>query len=206
MAINSSGDILYVSDNAAGLIYTFTVSASGTLSQNGGPVNSLGSATGSPGLMAIDPTGSFLYVDDITNGVVSLFNITSGTPAFGAFYPTGFTTNGPVGMDIASLPSATYVLTANQTAGNVWAFQILNSGVLATPISSGNVSAPTGIAVDPENQFAYTANQGDGTVGIFELNVPCPTVVQPVCQIGTKATETNPPAGGSAPFDVVLTN
>jgi DNA-binding beta-propeller fold protein YncE len=190
MAINSSGDILYVSDNAAGLIYTFTVSASGTLSQNGSPVNSLGSATGSPGLMAIDPTGSFLYVDDITNGVVSLFNITTGTPVFAANYPN----------------TATFVLTANQGSNNVWAFQILNSGILNTPISSGSVSAPTGLAVDPENAFAYTANQGDGTVGIFELNAACPTTVQPVCQVGTIKTETNPPSGGSQPFDVVLTN
>ncbi len=207
MAINSSGDILYVSDNAAGLIYTFTVSASGILSQNGSPVNSLGSATGSPGLMAIDPTGSFLYVDDITNGVVSLFNITSGTPAFGAIYPSTFSTTTPVGIAIASLPAATYVLTANQQAGNVWAFQILNNGVLSVPpLSSGSVSAPTGLAVDSTNAFAYTANQGDGTVGIFELNIACPTTVQPVCQIGTVKTEKNPPSGGSAPFDVVLTN
>ncbi len=206
MAVNSAGTILYVSDNQAGTIFTFTISSTGSLAQNGPAVASLGTSNGSPGLMVIDPTGSFLYVDDLTNGVVSMFNITSGTPTFGAFFPTGFTTNGPVGMAIASLSSATYVLTANQNANNTWAFQILNAGILSSPIASGSVSAPTGLAVDPLNAFAYTANQGSSSVGIFQLNIPCPSTVMPVCQIGTVATEKNPPSGGSAPFGIALTN
>jgi len=206
MTINSAGTILYVSDNQAGTIYTFTISSTGMLAQNGSAVPSLGTSNGSPGLMVIDPTGSFLYVDDLTNGVVSLFNITSVNPSFGAFYPTGFTTNVPVGMAIASLSSATYVLTANQNANNTWAFQILNSGVLNSPIASGSVSAPTGLVVDPQNAFAYTANQGSSSVGIFQLNVACPSTITPVCQIGTVSTEKNPPSGGSAPFGIVLTN
>jgi 6-phosphogluconolactonase len=206
--LNSSGSILYVADNKAGLIFTFAVNSNGTLSQSGVAVPSLpGGATGSPGLMTIDPTGSFLYVDDLTNGVVVLFNITTGSPVVGANYPTTFSSNVPVGIGTAVLSSITYVLTANQGAGNTWAFQILNGGILSTPpLSSGSVSAPTGLAVDPQNAFSYTANQGDGTVGVFQLNVACPSIVQAVCQIRTIATETNPPSNGSAPFGVVLTH
>jgi DNA-binding beta-propeller fold protein YncE len=207
LVVNSAGTILYVADNTAGLIYTFTITSTGALSQNGSAVASLGTANGSPGLMTIDPTGSYLYVDDLTSGVVSLFNITTGTPTFGAIYPNTFSTSQPVGIAIAELSSANYVLTANQTTGNTWAFQILNNGVLnVPPLSAGSVSQPTGLAVDPQNAFAYTADQGDGMVGIFQFNIACPTVIQTVCQIGTVATETNPPSDGSAPFDVVLTN
>ncbi|HEY2487315.1 MAG TPA: hypothetical protein VGI36_19395, partial [Candidatus Binataceae bacterium] len=85
--------------------------------------------------------------------------------------------------------------------------QILNGGTLSLPpLSSGSVSSPTGLAVDPQNAFAYTANQGGGTVGIFQLNVACPSIVQAICQRTTIATETNPPSNGSAPFAVVLTH
>jgi len=208
LVVNSSGSILYVADNKAGLIFTFTVNSNGTLSQSGAAVPSLPTgARGSPGLMTIDPTGSFLYVDDLSNGVVVQFNITSGTPVVGANFPAAFTSNVPVGIGVAVLSSITYVLTANQGAGNTWAFQILNGGFLSVPpLSSGSVSAPTGLAVDPQNAFAYTANQGDGTVGIFKLNVACPSIVQAVCQSTTIATETNPPSNGSAPFSVVLTH
>jgi len=157
--------------------------------------------------MTIDPTGSFLYVADLTNGVVVLFNIMTGSPVVGANYPVGFTSNVPLGIATAVLSSITFVLTANQGAGNTWAFQILNGGTLSIPpLSSGSVSAPSGLAVDPQNAFAYTANQGDGTVGIFKLNVACPNIVQATCQIGTIATEANPPPNGSAPFGVVLTH
>jgi 6-phosphogluconolactonase (cycloisomerase 2 family) len=208
LVVNSSGSILYVADNKTGLIYTFTVNSNGTLSQSGVAVPSLpAGARGSPGLMTIDPTGSFLYVDDLTNGVVVQFNITTGSPVVGTNFPATFTSNVPVGIGIAVLSSITYVLTANQGAGNTWAFQILNGGSLSLPpLSSGSVSAPTGLAVDPRNAFAYTANQGDGTVGIFKLNVACPSIVQAVCQSTTIATETNPPSNGSAPFSVVLTH
>ena len=209
LVTNSGASILYVADNAAGLIYTFTINSStGALSQNGQPVPSLPSnVNGSPGLMTIDPTGSYLYFTDLVNGVVVQSNITAGTPAIGATFPATFSTTTPVGIQIASLSSATYVMTANQGAGNTWAFQILNGGGLVTPpFSAGSVSKPTGLAVDPQNAFEYTADQGDGTVGIFQLNHACPQVVQTVCQIGTIASETNPPSNGSAPFDVVLTN
>ncbi|HEY2486128.1 MAG TPA: beta-propeller fold lactonase family protein, partial [Candidatus Binataceae bacterium] len=162
LVLNSSGSILYVADNKAGLIYTFTVNSNGTLSQSGVAVPNLPTgARGSPGLMTIDPTGSFLYVDDLTNGVVIQFNITTGSPVVGTNYPATFTGNVPVGIGIAVLSSINYVLTANQGAGNTWAFQILNGGTLSLPpLSSGSVSSPTGLAVDPQNAFAYTANQG----------------------------------------------
>ena len=208
LILNSKGSILYVADNKAGLIYTFTVNSNGTLAQSGAAVPSLpGGARGSPGLMTIDPTGSFLYVDDLTNGVVVQFNITTGSPVVGANFPATFTSNVPVGIGTAVLSSITYVLTANQGAGNTWAFQILNGGILSLPpLSSGSVSAPTGLAVDPQNAFAYTANQGDGTLGIFQLNVACPSIVQAICQRATIATESTPPSNGSAPFAVVLTH
>jgi 6-phosphogluconolactonase (cycloisomerase 2 family) len=208
LVLNSSGSILYVADNKAGLIYTFTVNSNGTLSQSGAAVASLPTgARGSPGLMIIDPTGSFLYVGDLTNGVVIQFNITTGSPVVGTNYPATFTSNVPVGIGIAVLSSITYVLTANQGAGNTWAFQILNGGTLSLPpLATGSVSSPTGLAIDPQNAFAYTANQGNGTIGIFQLNVGCPSIVQAICQSSTIATESNPPSDGSAPFSVVLTH
>jgi 6-phosphogluconolactonase (cycloisomerase 2 family) len=206
MAVNSGGTTLYLADNKAGLIYTFSISSSGTLAQVGSPVQSLGVSNGSPGLMVIDPTGFYLYVDDLTNGVVAIFNITSGSPVFATIAPSTFTTNTPIGIGIASISSGRFILTANQSANNVWYFQQLNSGLLSTPIAYGNVANPTGLTVDSQNAFVYTANQGSSSVGIFQLNVACPTTIQVLCQIGSVATEKNPPSGGSGPFGIVLGN
>jgi len=205
LVINSAGSTMYVADNTAGLIYTFTINSGGTLTSNGS-VASLGGATGAPGLLAIN--GTNLYVDDINNGVITLFSVSGTTPVFGGNFPSTFASNiDPIGIEIASPSAATYVMTANQMADNVWSFQIQSSGALTLPpTSSSSVSNPTGLAVDPLSAFAYTADQGDGTVGIFQLNVGCPTTIVPACLIGTIASETSPPADGSAPFDVVLTN
>ena len=205
LLINSAGSILYVADNSAGLIYTFTINSDGTLTSNGS-VLSLGTAPGAPGLLAIN--GTNLYVDDINNGVVTQFSTSTGIPVFGANFPSTFQSNiQPVGIAIAAPSAATYVMTANQAANNTWAFQVLNNGFLSVPpTSSSSVSAPTGLAVDPLSAFAYTADQGDGTVGIFQLSVACPTTVVPACLISTINSETSPPSDGSAPFDVVLTN
>src|SRR5208282_1982538 len=65
MAVNSARSILYVADTTAGLIYTFSISSSGTLLQVGTAVPSLGTSNGNPGLMVIDSTGTYLYVDDL---------------------------------------------------------------------------------------------------------------------------------------------
>ena len=58
-----SAQFLYVSDNTAGLLYTYSIGSNGSLTQVGGAVASLGTA---PGLMAIaiDSTQSYLLVDD----------------------------------------------------------------------------------------------------------------------------------------------
>ena len=204
LIINSS--TLYVADNTAGLMYTFTINSDGTLTSLGSVPNLGPATTGAPGLLAIN--GTNLYVDDISNGVVSQFSITGTTPIWGGNFPSTLTNSiQPVGIQIAAPSAATYVMTANQAANNAWSFQVQSSGALTLPpTSSASVSAPTGLAVDPLGQFAYTADQGDGTVGIFQLNVGCPSIIVPACLFKTIPSETNPPADGSAPFDVILSN
>lgn len=207
LVISADGSTLFVSDNTAGLIFTFTINTDGTLTINGSPVPNLnGTAKGSPGMMAIDPTGDFLYVTDIAKGVVSMFNVSSLPMTAGGNYPSTFTTNtGTIGIGTAILASVNYVITTNQQAGNTWAFQIQASGALTLPPNSaGTVSSPTGMAIDPTNSYLYTANQSDSTVGIFKLNAACPSTIQPVCPVTTKPTQNNPPSGGTGPFFVVL--
>ncbi|MGO9449655.1 MAG: lactonase family protein [Candidatus Binataceae bacterium] len=211
MAVNSAGTILYIADTTAGLIYTFSINTStGALVQvPGSPTPSLGVSNGSPGLMAIDPTGLYLYVGDLTNGLAVMFSIntTTGLPTFGSSQPLTPTSNKPVGIGVAAISSGTFVLTANQNAGNVWGFQEGVNGILATqPVAYGTLSSPTGLVVDPQNAFVYTANQDSSSIGIFELNVACPTTVQVLCQLSSVATEKSPPSGGSGPYAVILGN
>jgi len=209
--VNSAGSILYVADNTAGLIYSYNINTTTGALSFGSVIQSLnGSSNGSPAQMTIGLAGGatpFLYVSDPTNGVVSAFNISGGSPSAAGIFPSTFSSTGPFGIGFASISSALYVVTANQGDNDTWAFQVQSSGALTLPPNAeGNVATATGLAIDPANAFAYTADQGDGTVGIFQLGVACPSSIQPLCQIGKVQTETNPPSGGSAPFDVVVTN
>src|SRR5208282_3875822 len=91
VVINPAGTFLWAANTSKGTISGWAITSgtgqltsSGPLLQVGTAVPSLGTSNGNPGLMVIDSTGTYLYVDDLTNGVVSLFNISTGSPVFGA--------------------------------------------------------------------------------------------------------------------------
>ncbi len=78
-------------------------------------------------------------------------------------------------------------------------------GFPSSPVAfgTGNLSAPTGLVVDPQNAFLYTTNQNAGTVSQFSLSPTCSAAPGPPCFVGNVATE-NPANANSGPFGITL--
>ena len=169
-----SDAFVYVSDNTAGTIFTYSIGSNGALAQIGSPVLSLGLTPGQPGLMAIavDSSQSYLLVDDTSFGLVSVFLIQSnGTLTFSNSFGTA--QSKPIG--IASVNSGgntsnNYVLTANM-AGNFMQPYLRSGATLTQQTTVVNLpSGPTGLVIDPARLFAYTGNSGNGTISLIGIN------------------------------------
>jgi DNA-binding beta-propeller fold protein YncE len=78
-------------------------------------------------------------------------------------------------------------------------------GNVSQPVEfgTGNLSAPTGLVVDPQNAFLYTTNQNAGTVSQFSLSPTCSASPGPPCFVSNVATE-NPANSNSGPFGITL--
>src|SRR5262249_36976426 len=59
------------------------------------------------------------------------------------------------------------------------------TSIFSSPFVVGN--SPYGIAIDPSNQFAYVANQGEGTISLLKIDVTSGTLkeITPRTQAGT---------------------
>src|SRR5271155_4641863 len=134
--------------------------------------------------MAIDPTGSFLYVANLgSNAIdaatVSMFTINPNTGMLTATspaeVPTGFFPQG-----IAA--SANFVYTANSDDNSVSMFTINTGSGLLTSLSPSETvvpplfssrssfSDPTSVTVSPSGQFLYVSDAGNGSISTFSIN------------------------------------
>ncbi len=129
-----------------------------------------------PRFLAIDPTGSLMFIANVGSNNISVFSIdpTSGavTQLPGSPYPIGMT---PLNMALSPSGKTLYV-----TGGGNGAFGIIQifdvTGVTngtMTPIPGPQIApgrSPVGLAVDPTGSFLYTANKTDNTVSGYTIN------------------------------------
>jgi len=204
IAVDSGGSIVYVADHGSGQVFSFSIGANGALSPIGS-VFDLGSPGGTPGFIAIDPAGTFIYVTDLDAGVLSVIQTTSGALVFVTTMPLTTTGNIPFGIGYATLSSGNFVYTANQGASNLWSFFLSIPGNASPPVDfgTGALNMPTGLVVDPQNAFLYTTNQMAGTVSQFSLSPTCSAAPGPPCFVGSVSTE-SPAKPGSGPFGITL--
>jgi 6-phosphogluconolactonase (cycloisomerase 2 family) len=205
IAVDSTNSIVYVADHVAGLVYSYSIGSSGALTQIGSPVQDLGSPGGTPDFIAIDPAGTFIYVTDHDAGVLSVIQTTSGTLAFSSILPTTTSGNVPIGIGYGSVSTVgNFVFTANQGNSTLWSFLLTIAGSPSSPVEfgTGDLNAPTGLVVDPQNAFLYTTNQNAGTVSQFSLSATCFAAGAP-CFVGSVATE-SPANANSGPFGITL--
>ncbi len=208
IAIHPSLSVLYVADAATGDITPLTIGGNGQLTANFTAVHSADLSANAPGFIAVDPGGGALFVADQVLGEVSTFSIdVTGalTPAF--TFANHATTDTPIGIGIATNTSIEFLFTANQgingsVAGSVSSFVVSGTTLTTPPTNANPYNGPTGLAIDPQAKFVYTANQFDGTVGQSAINGSCGSAI---CVGSTVATE-KPLNANSGPFGIVLTN
>ena len=204
IAVDQTNSIVYVADHGAGLVYSFSIGTNGKLTQIGPAVSDTSGSGGGPGFIAIDPAFHFIYVTDLTFGVLSVLATNNGELAFSSIQPTATTANVPIGVGYGAVSgTGNFLFTANQGDSTLWSFPVISPGNPSSPVPFGNgdVSAPTGLVVDPQNAFVYTTNQTAGTVSQFSLSATCLSAGVP-CFVGSVATESSNPNSG--PFGITL--
>ncbi|MBI1745554.1 MAG: beta-propeller fold lactonase family protein [Acidobacteria bacterium] len=145
-----------------------------------------------PESLAIDPTGSYLYVADYTGSRVWAYSINppSNINKTGklTFIGNVSSAGGPTSLTVD--PSGKYVYVANLNGG-VTAYTIGGSGAL-TAISGSPFTAgtnPDGVVVDPSGKYLYVSNLGGG---VSAYTITGTGSLSPIA--GTAPTGTNPEA------------
>lgn len=181
MVITPSGDFLYVSvaggQNGTndGSILGFSVSA-GALQLLNPPLTSADGVN--PNGLAIDPTGSYLYVANTQSDSISILNI----------LPSGALADTVQGSPLADIysdpfallldPKGQYLYVANQGSSNVAVYSIdPNTGLPSALTTSTSAFAfttegsPSFLVEDPNGNYLFVGNQGSNAgVQAFGVN------------------------------------
>ena len=166
ITIPATGGYVYVidQDGPPGTLLSFAENTST------GALTAIGAAAGipavgnrgTPGGIAEDPTGHFLYVADSTNNVLDLFTVTAGVPLLTSTIATGLT---PMGITID--PRGKFLYVANFNSSSVSSYTINPTAGGLTPINATFAvgTGPTCIAIDPAlGIYLYTSNEIGNTI------------------------------------------
>jgi len=165
-ALTSGGEIFvtaYDTTANAGYVFGFTVGSGAVLTAAAGSPWATGTGT-HPSAVVGDPTGTYLYVTDSTNGTVLAYTIATGVQLAGSPYQAG---NQPSAITVD--PTANYAFVANAADSTVTVYSTSN-GILKSLGTFTTGLQPVAIGLDPStNHFLYTANFLGNNVSGFEL-------------------------------------
>ncbi|CAB1062004.1 hypothetical protein D1BOALGB6SA_6780 [Olavius sp. associated proteobacterium Delta 1] len=177
------GSYLYVANGIDGSVSGFSINSStGALSAiSGSPFSDTSPPSDFPVALAVDPSGSFVYVlNGSVFGTVSGFSVNSGTGALTTISGSPFSDSGVASPDAVALaadPLERFLYVANRSDDSVSGFN-LNSSTGALTVISGSpfvdpwASFPGihAVAMDPSGSFVYTANFSSGDISGFGIN------------------------------------
>jgi len=202
ITLHPSLAVLYVSDTVTGLVWPMTYNTTtGALTQNFTPEHSPDTSANTPAAIAIDSGGDSLFIADQGNGEVSSFAIDdTGALTPVSTFANSSTSNVPVGVGITVNNAIEYLFTANQGDNSVSSFSASGTTVNIPPTLVTGYNGATGLVVDPQGLFVYTADKSDGTVGQSTINGSCG---QQLCGGPLVSTE-SPKNKNSGPFGITL--
>jgi 6-phosphogluconolactonase len=183
-----------------GYVFSFAVGSSGALTPvNGGVPHNMGVGTGGlgirPSAIASDPTSTYVYVTDSTNGIVVSYSAASGV-----LTNVGDTPTGNLPSSIVVDPTYAYAYVANETDASVTAYSRTSSGLLTRIGTFATGLQPVAIGIDPStNHFLFTVNFLDNTVSDFELSTTAGTLLD--AQFSPYATSAQPVAAAAIPHN-----
>ena len=137
----------------------------GALAPNSTPQHSTDPNANSPFAIAIDSGGDALFIADQAHrrGLVVLYRSydrrTGALTPYSTF-PNSSTSDAPVGVGIGvNADGIEYLFTANSGTASVSSFTVTSQVIVNSPptLVTGYTGA-TGLVVDPQNMFVYTAN------------------------------------------------
>ena len=185
IVIDPSHSFAFVGNIGTNDISRYSISANGTLVAMT-PNQAL---TGTPGGMAMDPGGKFLFVTLPTQNRISIFSMSSGNLTEVPNSPfSSDVLNLQTPVSVAVSPKSNFLYVVNQVAlnqvnGSVSIFNFdSTTGVLpALNPATPNVAAatfpplqvgtsPTAIAVSPGGSFAFVTNGGTSNVDAFAVD------------------------------------
>jgi 6-phosphogluconolactonase len=191
LAMDSGGTLLFAVNRVSSSISVYSIDAgSGALTAVAG---SPFSTFPNPEVLALTPSGKFLYVLNGNLGAVFAYTVTSGVlhPVAGLPAPVG---NGPVAITVD--PAENFVYVANAVDNTVSVLSIGSTGALTLLGTYATGTTPTGVAV--LGQYLYVANLGSSNISVFS--------VAPTTGVLTQITG-SPVSGGNAPlFEVIDPN
>jgi len=173
IAEDTAGKFVYVTNNGSGNINGFLVNPNGSLSPLSTPTFSTGSgASSGPGIPAIDPTNSFLYVPNSGDGTISIFSI---GPA-GLLTAVGAPVSSGAGSSptmVAITPSNKFLYVTDAANNLIVGFTIGAGGTLtgsttSSPYATGNL--PQGLAIDVSGAFLVDTNDADNTMTYYSID------------------------------------
>lgn len=120
-----------------------------------------------PSGIASDPTSTYVYVTDSTNGIVVSYSVASGVLTKIGDTPTG---NQPSSVVVDPASAYPFVFVANAEDSTVSEYS-MSGGVLTSIGTSATGLQPVAIGVDPStNHFLFTVNFLGNTISDFELS------------------------------------
>jgi 6-phosphogluconolactonase (cycloisomerase 2 family) len=200
----ATDSFVYVTDplSGAGIVSSYGINADGTLAfTSEAPSQGIPGGASNPAQIVIDPTGTWVFVSDATNGAVSVFQVQgNGLVLFSVTAATG---SAAAGLAYATTSAgANFLFVANPAANIVTLFSFDTTSGLLTPVTSATgLSAPTGLAVDTTSSFLFVTNQSSGTVSSFSIDAA--TGVPSF--INSFSTE-NPANNASSPQFIIVTS
>jgi DNA-binding beta-propeller fold protein YncE len=170
IAVTPQNDLAFIANASDGKVYEYSVAQSGTL----GDLTSIGSITSglTPQLVAIDSSGSFVYVTNATSKTVTEYVISAvdGTLSLIGTVP-GF---GGKPFGIIAHPTISVLYVTDNTLGLIYTYTIANSGILTqlgSPLNNNGASrgqpGQMAIAFDGSQGYLFVDDLAFGVVSVF---------------------------------------
>jgi 6-phosphogluconolactonase len=209
IAITPSGGYAYVANSGSNNISAYSIDpTTGALiaipaNHSGGTLTYI-DAGATPYSVAVDPTGTYLYVANSgstgTAGISAYQIYADGTLATNGIWTTG---SGPHSIAVNPNINNAYAYVVNTTDGTVETYIIESTGALTANDTEPTGSSPISISLDSTGQYAYVANSGSNDISVYDTFSTAGKLTQVNCTVSPAVCNGNNFKAGTSPYSVV---